>query len=67
MNNMIFSQEWEYLKKYSSTDDTQFSFWETVELSDGDFCVASCEYLYRSGMGDFYSSHPAVMRISADG
>ena len=65
--NNLFSQEWEYLKKYSSTDDTQFSFWETVELSDGDFCVASCEYLYRSGMGDFYSSHPAVMRISADG
>ena len=67
VNNMTFSQEWEYLEKYSSSDDTEFSFWETKELSNGDICVASCEYLYRSGMGDFYSGHPAIMKISANG
>ena len=65
--NYVESQEWEYLEKYSSSDETKFSFWDAVELSDGDICVASHEYLYRSGMGDFYSSHPAVMKISADG
>ena len=65
--NYVESQEWEYLEKYSSSDETKFSFWDAVELSDGDICVASYEYLYRSGMGDFYSSHPAVMKISADG
>ena len=65
--NYVESQEWEYLEKYSSSDETKFSFLDAVELSDGDICVASYEYLYRSGMGDFYSSHPAVMKISADG
>ena len=65
--NFVESQEWEYLEKYSSSDKTKFSFWDAVELSDGDICVASQEYLYRSGMGDFYSSHPAIMKISADG
>ena len=65
--NYVESQEWEYLEKYSSSDETKFSFWDAVELSDGDICVASQEYLYRSGMGDFYSSHPAIMKISADG
>ena len=65
--NYVESQEWEYLEKYSSSDETKFSFLDAVELSDGDICVASQEYLYRSGMGDFYSSHPAVMKISADG
>ena len=65
--NSVFSQEWEYLKEYSSSDNTEFSFWETVELSDGNICVTSLEYIYRSGMGDFYSGHPAIMKISADG
>ena len=64
--NMLFSQEWEYLLENDSDADECFDFYDAKELSNGNIGIASSFY-YRSGYGDFYSAHPAVMILSPDG
>ena len=64
--NIAFSQEWEYSLQYTSTDDERLYFYDTREMSNGNIGVAS-SFRYRSGYGDFYSAHPAVVLLSSDG
>ena len=62
----IFSQEWEYSLDYADSDDKRFYVVDAIELSDGNIAVAS-KYHFRSGYGDFYSCHPAILLLSSDG
>ena len=64
--NMLFSQEWEYLLENNPSADECFNFYDAIELSNENIGVASSFY-YRSGYGDFYSAHPAVMILSPNG
>ena len=65
--NDVYSQEWEYSLQYNSADNERFSFYHPLELSNGNICVSSAYYKYRSGYGDFYSANPAVVMLSQDG
>ena len=62
--NIVFSQEWEF--KEIGVGDERLYPGEVVELSNGNFLVSS-SFSYRSGAGDFYSEHPALMLMSSDG
>ena len=57
---------WEYVLDNDPDGDELFEFANAIKMSNGNIGVASSFY-YRSGYGDFYSSHPAVALISSDG
>ena len=61
-----FGQEWEYAKEYSMNDDECFELYDAVEMSNGNVALSSSLY-FKSGAGDFYSAHPAVTLLSANG
>ena len=62
----VFGQEWEYSIEYSMDDDECFELYDAVEMSNGNVALSSSLY-YKSGAGDFYSAHPAVTLLSANG
>ena len=56
---------WEYVIEESNSDES-FEFGEAIELSNGNVAVTS-DFYYRSGFGDFYSAHPALMLLNSNG
>ena len=61
-----FAQEWEYSIEYSMNDDECFELYDAFEMTNGNVALSSIFY-YKSGAGDFYSAHPAVTLLSANG
>ena len=61
-----FSQVWEHSIEYSMNDEECFELYDVVEMSNGNVALSSSLY-YKSGAGDFYSAHPAVTLLSANG
>ena len=57
---------WEYVLDNDPDSDELFEFFDALKMQNSNIGVASSFY-YRSGFGDFYSSHPAVALISPDG
>ena len=57
---------WEYTISNNPNSDEEFVLYDAKVLSNGNIGVASSLF-YRSGYGDFYSAHPAVMILSPDG
>ena len=64
--NVVFSQEWEVNVETTNVDTSQFKFSDVLELSNSNYLVSS-RLSYRSGVGDFYSNHPATMLLSSNG
>ena len=65
--NKIYSQEWETICNYNYCNDTSiFSYCTALELGNGNFIINS-SFTYKSGVGDFYSSQPAVAMLSPYG
>lgn len=60
------AQEWEHSIAYSMNDDECFELYDAVEMSNGNVALSSSLY-FKSGAGDFYSAHPAVTLLSANG
>ena len=61
-----FAQEWEHSIEYSMNDDECFELYDAFEMTNGNVALSSIFY-YKSGAGDFYSAHPAVTLLSANG
>ena len=62
----VMGQEWEHSMAYSTNDTSCFTFYDAIELSNGNFAVAS-GFFFKSGYGDFYSSQPAVTILTDKG
>ncbi len=60
------AQEWEHSIAYSMDDDECFELYDAIEMTNGNVALSSIFY-YKSGAGDFYSAHPAVTLLSANG
>ena len=61
-----FAQEWEHSIEYSMNDDECFELYDAFEMTNDNVALSSIFY-YKSGAGDFYSAHPAVTLLSANG
>lgn len=61
-----FSQEWEYTYAHFSSDDKSINLCGAKELTDGRIMVNG-SFSFRSGAGDFYSNHPALLLLDAEG
>ncbi len=61
-----FAQEWILRNDYNPSDTVRRGYIESFELDDDR--IALCGALsYRSGLGDFYTSHPHIALLSKDG
>ena len=61
-----FAQEWEYSYAHLGSDDETMGLCGAKELSDGRIAV-NANFAFKSGAGDFYSYHPAMVLLDADG
>lgn len=61
-----FSQEWMFSVELDPSDTVRHSYLESYELNDGRIALSGALF-YRSGVGDFYTSHPHVALLSENG
>jgi hypothetical protein len=66
MGVKIYAQDWIYNNEAFPIDSVFFSYGDAVELSDGRISASAVKF-FRSGVGDFYTTHPAVMLLSHNG
>ncbi|MBR6931496.1 MAG: T9SS type A sorting domain-containing protein [Bacteroidales bacterium] len=62
----IFAQEWMYSLEQYTSDTVVRSYVESYELNDGSIALSGALF-YRSGVGDFYTTHPHVALLSENG
>ena len=67
MGAKMFAQEWVYSYENDYLFDvTCLSYGDAKELVDGQVATSGSMF-FRSGVGDFYTTHPAVMLLSSEG
>lgn len=62
----VYAQEWMLRNDYYPSDTVRRGYIDSFELNDGRIALSG-NLFYRSGAGDFYTSHPHVTLLSEEG